>query len=860
MPNTGKPSKDCHLCRSRRVKCDLAKPACQRCIKYGAECPGYRTEQELVFRNANPSNIKKRKKRTQPQGSKRGSEKALSSQPSQPSPSPTATDYSTPSAYLDLNDDFEEILLQSTPSGLVPFDTTLTLPKSLNEHWTTHSVPILLNVYSSLEFLHNIYEGNTVDGPLVWAAHLFSRTYVTNVKHSTALHSDSIAENDRELGTYLGKTLSSVHIALKTPGGAMRDDVLATVWILSNYELLMGSIDRIEPMSPWHLHTRGLYSILKARGTEWLRSATGRTGFWPSYNMVQQVQCLLTNTECPPESDEWLATIKESMNPGEAIGYHVCIFITRVAHVQARILSILRSGDFAGASAEYHDLVGAMSQAEDELRAFFVSHPSTGEFDPYMRNMYCSTCVKGYHLLLAYTNFLTHHVASPIPLSVLKALRIRCIQLVRGYAQEIVDSMPRTLNQKAFRSNPAPRTLFDALKLIWPLTAVYVITSTLPEQKEVAEKSLRFIGRELGVRQALRVYPGPSLFPPEALEPLDIIKDESFEDIRMHVETAAYTSRISPENRPHLIPVGMISAPHFIQHATIALIDDDLDSEEADGDRALDPTLSDSLPMRISQSIQSMSNLQSLALDLEYMSTKQTGKFLELLMTGEKWRLTHLRLKGDNQLVPAIIKHCDSDYLQALHLHTRTDSDGYRAAAEYHKRLKKLRVDITSSHLTPPMGNDILNRIAKDFHDLEWLVVYEDGFPKSFIDLNYGDQFETAVETLVANIRKFPKLRRLAFSISRYQTPVSSRKLPECCTMGHWHYALASYIEKALPNIDEICLIQYYPGLLQGAKFKRRVGAHMIMEDEDSTIMSPNQFPDGLLDCIENSAPEIANS
>ncbi|KAH7133658.1 hypothetical protein EDB81DRAFT_762939 [Dactylonectria macrodidyma] len=546
MPNTGKPSKDCHLCRSRRVKCDLAKPACQRCFKYGVPCPGYRTEQELVFRNANPTSVKKRKKRGQQQqqqqqgANNQGSEAAFSVRLS---PSTTDSDYSTPSTFLD--DDFDEIITQSgtstficsefassdfVSSDVVPSDTdtALILPKSLSEHWTTHSVPILLNVYSTLDFLHNIYKGNPRDGPLVWAAHLFSRTYVTNLRYSTAVYNDSVQENDRELGTYLGKTLSSVNVALKSPGGAMRDDVLATVWILTNYELLMGSINRTEPMSPWHLHARGLYSILKARGTEWLRDPTARAGFWPAYNMVQ-VQCLLINTACPPESVEWLRVIKEVMYPDEAIGYNVCIFITKVAHVQARILGILLSRDFSAASAAYHDLVGAMAEAEEGVEEFFKHHPTTGEFDPYMRNMYCSTCVKGYHILMCYTNFLTHHVASRIPLGVLKALRLRCIKLVRTYAQEIIDSLPRCLNQKVIRNSPSPKVLFEALKLIWPLTAVYVIPSTLPAQKELAETSLRFIGRELGVRQALRAYKGPSIFPPEANEPLDVIKDESYE-------------------------------------------------------------------------------------------------------------------------------------------------------------------------------------------------------------------------------------------------------------------------------------------------------------------------------------------
>ena len=48
----------------------------------------------------------------------------------------------------------------------------------------------------------------------------------------------------------------------------------------------MGSINRVSPQSPWHLHTNGLYSILKQRGTAALREVGSRMGFWPAYNMV----------------------------------------------------------------------------------------------------------------------------------------------------------------------------------------------------------------------------------------------------------------------------------------------------------------------------------------------------------------------------------------------------------------------------------------------------------------------------------------------------------------------------------------------------------------------------------------------
>lgn len=57
------------------------------------------------------------------------------------------------------------------------------------------------------------------------------------MRYPTAVHNDSKSETQRELGKYLGKTLSAVGEALKSPEGTRRDDVLATVWILANYEV-----------------------------------------------------------------------------------------------------------------------------------------------------------------------------------------------------------------------------------------------------------------------------------------------------------------------------------------------------------------------------------------------------------------------------------------------------------------------------------------------------------------------------------------------------------------------------------------------------------------------------------------------
>lgn len=195
------------------LKCDLTRPACKRCIKYGVKCPGYRDEQQLVWCGINDVNFKKQKRKKTPH-------------------------------FEDEDVDVDEggsVSSSSSQSSVVNAGgKAVRLPKSLHQHWTSQSIPMILNVYSTLFFLHDMYR-QTNDGPLVWAAHLFSRTYVTIARYPTAMYNESVVETDSELGAYLGKTLSTVHRTLKTPDGAFRDDVLATVWILANYEVFIFS-------------------------------------------------------------------------------------------------------------------------------------------------------------------------------------------------------------------------------------------------------------------------------------------------------------------------------------------------------------------------------------------------------------------------------------------------------------------------------------------------------------------------------------------------------------------------------------------------------------------------------------------
>lgn len=497
-----------HLFADWVSKCDLARPACQRCTKYGAVCPGYRDQQELVFRHANPSTVKQRRKRkdaTAAAGDKDGGTEG---------------------------DDSKAIVtcpgfVESRGEPAANTVGSMILHGQVTEHWTAQSVPLLLDVYSAMSFLRNVYATDCSNGPLLWSAHIFTRTYIMNVRYPTQIENAVRVQTQRELGMYMGKTLRAVNRALSTPDGAQRDDILATVWILANHEVLAGTLGRHQPVNTWQLHAHGIYSLLKARGSDRLYTSAGRTAFWPSFNIVQ-LQALIINIPCPVETDEWLDICGKNPFEGEELTLRIAEYIARICTAQARMMPHIRVCDFRGASADYRALRQMLLDADEAFDVYLstrsplgTSHVQQMTMDVYMHNMQCAAVIKSNHVMQMLCNLLTHYATCPVPLAELLAHRRHALQRIRTSAQAIINNLPVAMEPLSrttvFQS---PQVLFDAMKLVFPLFLVAHIPDTMPDQKAVAMQALRFIGKEVGIRQALAADNGSSTLPEESRAPL----------------------------------------------------------------------------------------------------------------------------------------------------------------------------------------------------------------------------------------------------------------------------------------------------------------------------------------------------
>ncbi|CRK17375.1 hypothetical protein BN1708_012035 [Verticillium longisporum] len=290
MPNTGKPSRDCHLCRRRRVKCDLGRPSCQRCIKYGTECPGYRNEQDVVFRNETSHTIRRAK---------------TSASKHQSSESPKA-DEPIPSAVIKFHDSSSSA---STPtaSSTAPFaqsPSAISSPaatfaltptlhtRELREPWRTHSIPLLINCYAPVAFFSAIFEKLTSpDEPLIMATHLWARVYLGSCFHAP--------QDRRETALHLGNTLRSVALAIQDRDKGTSDGTILAVWILGMYELQIGGISgQSSRKSAWHVHLEGLLSLLRARGKAQFYTPFGRYIFWCVFMTLVSGTLGICSDEC----------------------------------------------------------------------------------------------------------------------------------------------------------------------------------------------------------------------------------------------------------------------------------------------------------------------------------------------------------------------------------------------------------------------------------------------------------------------------------------------------------------------------------------------------------------------------------
>ncbi|KAF4951541.1 hypothetical protein FSARC_12889 [Fusarium sarcochroum] len=274
MVYCGKPSRGCQMCRARRIKCDETKPTCNQCAKSRRQCPGYKDEFDLVFRNETQATERRARKAnkkalTQKQG-KLGSQipsKAVAIQ----KPTPDQSILSTLQLPVDQ---------QATCHFLSNF---VLLPShDMTRGWMEFVVPLL--------------KSKTVAPSFKLAFDACAMASLGNrVGPGTNFE-------DRALGYYT-KALSATFTALKDPVLSKEDSTLAAVLLLGLFENITA---KQLGMLAWGSHIEGAIQLVKARDKKQIQTKTGLALFVAT--RTQMIIHTLTTGSPPAMGVEWWIT------------------------------------------------------------------------------------------------------------------------------------------------------------------------------------------------------------------------------------------------------------------------------------------------------------------------------------------------------------------------------------------------------------------------------------------------------------------------------------------------------------------------------------------------------------------------
>ncbi|KAI0397500.1 hypothetical protein F5Y17DRAFT_464574 [Xylariaceae sp. FL0594] len=258
MVYCGKPSRGCQMCRTRRIKCDEAKPTCNQCAKSRRQCPGYKDEFDLVFRNETKSTERRAKK----------ANKKAAAQRAAP---------------------------QDSQGWAVTRVPSLSIEEQAECHFISHFVlmPDEGHTVGHLDFLPPILDSLDPDSHV---HHAFKACALSFLNNRGAM-------NQRLLQSALNEytlALAQTNAALREPETQLSDATLTAVILLGMFESI--SAKQIG-MASWGSHVDGAVQLVRARGKKQVKTKTGLQLFI-AVRTLMTVYCL-TAAKAPAMDAGW---------------------------------------------------------------------------------------------------------------------------------------------------------------------------------------------------------------------------------------------------------------------------------------------------------------------------------------------------------------------------------------------------------------------------------------------------------------------------------------------------------------------------------------------------------------------------
>ncbi|KAJ5428632.1 hypothetical protein N7445_010086 [Penicillium cf. griseofulvum] len=523
MVYCGKPSKGCGECRSRKIRCDQAQPACSQCTRAKRDCPGYRDQLSLMFRDESKSVARKATAATcKNKQAERSPRTAI------PERNPVRSELSTTvDPDFDFNSDPQHAYLMrqlgNFPLEVQPsyeletakyeaicyFLRSNALPGSF---WTSETISHFL-----------MHPGGSASQRAMQASVVASATaMLSRVRRLPSLRDVAL----REYGT----ALRLLNAALADIEEAKTNQTLGAVILLAIYEVVTSRAPK--DIESWTNHINGATALLNIRGTEQLKTNAGLLLFLHlRYQII--ISCLQRDARVPESLLECTKLAMFLQQPAEAHGNRLTMIIAKLSNLRADISTNIYKDD--------QEIVSAASAIEADLIAWLAALPREFTYTTHTRSPFDFAFQKQFRGISPYDD--QYHVyptqwvcnswnqyrsariiVSEIILSRVRQIsdssslaslseefRLHCRTLrstIRRLAVEICRSVPFHLNAHQTQREPnlqPPESYIGGLVLLWHLFVAGVVENPGHGLRRWVIKCLEMIGNTMGIDQALAV-------------------------------------------------------------------------------------------------------------------------------------------------------------------------------------------------------------------------------------------------------------------------------------------------------------------------------------------------------------------
>ncbi|RDW73766.1 hypothetical protein BP5796_07208 [Coleophoma crateriformis] len=296
MVYCGKPSRGCQMCRTRRIKCDETKPTCLQCQKSRRQCPGYKDDFDLVFRNETQA--------TERRARKSNNAKKINTQLVQRKDAAQRSFSISSNSSEDANDDRSLITPTSATSTGSTSATYAALQGDLQVPVEQQALCYFLanfvylpqhsNSKGFFDFLLPMMKAEQPDSQLSTAIQAVAMASLANRPNSrgSPLMVQAVA--------HYAKALKATNIALQSPAQQKSDQTLASILLLGFFETI--TLEQTNVLA-WGAHIDGAVQLVRMRGKKQLRTRVGSALFLVV--RTQMIICCLTASKPPVLGTEW---------------------------------------------------------------------------------------------------------------------------------------------------------------------------------------------------------------------------------------------------------------------------------------------------------------------------------------------------------------------------------------------------------------------------------------------------------------------------------------------------------------------------------------------------------------------------